>query len=204
MWRGLKAFWFGILHVNYRGYVYIWANVLWALLSIPLITAPAAWAGLMKMSHEAYHNPSTNIHVFWEGFKENFQRGLVLALLNFIIVGINIWNLIAYRQSSGVEVAALRVLWLSVLWVWFTIQLYMWAIFYEMETPTLWGAMRNAFVMLTLNLPFSVGLWIGIIPVLIVSTLLPGAWFLLTGGVIAAVATNAVADRLRSAGFRNN
>jgi uncharacterized membrane protein YesL len=204
MFSGLKAFWRGILHLNHRGYVYVWANVLWVFLSLFIITAPAAWAGLMKMSHHAYYHPSTDIHDFWDGFKENFKRGLVLTLLNFIIIGINIWNLAAYRESVGVGVIALRLVWLSVLWVWFTVQLYMWALFYEMETPTLWGAMRNALVMLVLNPFFTLGLWLGLILLLIFSTVLPVSWLLLTGGALAAIANSAVRDRLQNAGYKKD
>lgn len=204
MLSGIKAFWHGILHLNHRGYVYVWANVLWACLSLLIIPAPAAWAGLMKMSHRAYRHPSTDIHDFWDGFKENFKRGLLLTLLNVVIVGINVWNLAAYRDSSGIGVIGLRIVWLSVLWVWFTVQLYMWALFYEMETPTLWGAMRNALVMIVLNPMFTIGLWLGVTLVLIFSTMLPITWLLLTGGALAAIANSAVQNRLQNAGYKKD
>ncbi len=204
MFAGLKAWWRGLMHLNHRGYIYIWANVAWIVLSLPIITAPAAWAGLVKMSHCAYHHPSTDIHDFWEGFKENFKRGLVMAALNIVIVGINLSNLLAYREASGVWVIALRIFWIFILWLWFTIQFYMWSLFYEMENPTLFGTLRNALVMIVLNPFFTIGLWMGVIVLLVLSTMLPAAWLLLTGSALAAIANSAVLDRLRVARYKKD
>ncbi|NWF69413.1 MAG: DUF624 domain-containing protein [Chloroflexi bacterium] len=202
MWAGIRVWGRGLRHLNHRGYIYIWANVLWLLLSLPLVTAPAAWAGLMKMSYLAHRGPSADIHDLWEGFKENLKRGLLLTLLNVLIVGLNVSNLVAYMEAPGVFYAALRVIWLLLLLVWFTIQLYLWPLFYEMEQPRLWGALRNAAVMLILNPLFTLGLWLVLIPVILLSTALPAFWFLLTGSMLAAAANQAVLDRLQAAGLR--
>lgn len=203
MFAGLKAWWRGLAHLNHRGYIYIWANVLWFILSLPLVTAPAAWAGLVKMSGLAYQYPSTDIHDFWQGFKENLKTGLVMALLNLVVVGINFSNLAAYASSEGVGAVSLRVLWISVLWLWFATQFYMWPLLFEMKQPTLLGAMRNAVVMVVLNPFFTLGLWIGIILLVMLSTAFGAAWLLLTGSALAAIANSAVTDRLQTAGYKN-
>jgi hypothetical protein len=69
-----------------------------------------------------------------------------------------------------------------------------------METPTLVGAFRNAAVMILLNPFFTLGVWLGVIVVVVLSTAFPAAWFLLTGAALAAIANSAVQDRLRAAG----
>jgi uncharacterized membrane protein YesL len=203
VWAGLKAWWRGIAHFNQRGYAYIWANVIWFVLSLPLITAPAAWAGLVKMTHRAQSSPTTDLRDVWEGFKENLVRGIIMAALNALVIGINVWNLLAYRYDDGATVIALRVVWLTVLFVWLTVQVYMWPLFYEMEHPTLFGAMRNAFVMLLLNPIFTIGLWVGLVILIAFSMVFPVAWMLLTVGMLAAIANTAVLDRLRTVRYND-
>lgn len=202
MWAGLRAVWRGLRHLNHRGYIYIWANVLWVVCSLPLVTAPAAWAGLVYMSHVAHDSPSATIRDFWDGFRANLRRGLVLALLNAVVIVINVSNLIVYQHMRGVEFIALRIFWLAALLLWFAFQLYLWPLFYEMESPRLAGAARNALVMMALNPLFTLGLWLGILLIALASTVLAASWFLLTGSLIAAIAVTAVRDRLIAGGYK--
>jgi len=202
MIAGLGVCWRGLRHLNQRGYIYIWANVLWVLLSLPILTAPAAWAGLNKMSHQAYTQTSADLTDFWDGFRENLKRGFVMAVLNIVIIGVNLSNLTAYQNQSGLIFLALRWIWILLLLFWVTLQFYMWPLFYEMKEPTLRGALRNALVMMMLNPGFTLGLWIGTGLIIVFSTVLVAAWLLLTGGALASIATGAVLDRLASKGLR--
>ena len=202
MFSGLRAWWRGLRHLNQQGYIYIWANLLWAALSLPIVTAPAAWAGLVRMSTLAHTTPTANVHDFWQGFRENLRPGLALGVLNAVIVIVNVSNFQAYREQTGGLMVLLRAVWLLTLAVWFAVQFYLWPIYYQMEQPTIRGAMRNATVMVLLNPAFTLGLWVGVVVVLIFSILFFPAWLLLTGGALAAIATGAVLDRLEAAGYR--
>ncbi|HEX2622417.1 MAG TPA: hypothetical protein VHL11_19795, partial [Phototrophicaceae bacterium] len=91
-----------IRHLNHRGYIYIWANLAAIVCSLPLVTAPAAWAGLVRLSTESYLSPTADLHDFWQGFRENLRRSLILSLLNLVIIGINGSNLVTYRDQSGI------------------------------------------------------------------------------------------------------
>lgn len=202
MFEGLLACWRGMRHLEHRGYIYIWANLLWVALSLPLITAPAAWAGLVALSRAAYNGPSANINDFWDGFWANLKRGVFAGLLNVGVIGVSLGNLHFYREQSGVLFDVLRVVWVGVLLVWLTLQFYMWPLLYEMKTPTLKGALRNAAVMILLNPLFTFGLMLGVALVIVFSTVLMALWIVLTGGLLAAIATGAVLDRLETAGLR--
>jgi hypothetical protein len=202
MWDGLRAWWQGLRHFEHRGYIYIWANVFWFVLSLPLITAPAAWAGLMYMSHRAYYSPSANVNDFWEGFKSQLKPTLPLVFVNFFFVGFGVGNFWLYRGQTGPFLDLLRVIWLIGLIGWLTVQLYLWPLYYEMAQPMLWGAVRNAVVMLLLNPGFTIGLWLGIALMLVLSTFFGVPWLLLTGSALAAVANSAVVNRLQVAGIR--
>lgn len=204
MFAGLRAWWRGLRHLNHRGYIYIWANVLCLLLMLPLVTAPAAWAGMIRMSRAAYLSPAADVHEFWAGFRENLRRGLLLGVVNILVVIVTWVNLTAYRTETGLFFNVARITWTLALLLWITMQLYLWPIFYEMETPSLRGAMRNALVMIVLNPLFTLGFMIGVALIVAFSSVFVVAWGLLTFGAIAAVSTAAVFDRLEAAGFRKD
>jgi uncharacterized membrane protein YesL len=201
MINGLQAGWNGLHHLQYRGYQYIWLNLLWIVLSLPIITAPVAWAGLIRFSYYAHRRPTVSFDEFWQGFRENLKRGAMIGILNIVIVVVNVSNLVAYQHVSGAAVAVLRVVWLLALVGWFAVQLYVWPLLYAMEQPSLKGAYRNAIVMIVLNPLFTLGVWLVCIVVVVFSTAFPVAWLLLTGGALAAIANTAVQDRLRAAGY---
>lgn len=192
----LRVVWRALRHLNHRGYVYIWANFAALLCSLPIITAPAAWAALVKLSYQAHLSPTTDLDDFKDGLKENLRRGLLMGVLNLIVVGINVVNLMGYTGQSGTLVGVMRFVWVGTLAVWFSVQFYMWPIFYHMEQPALLGAMRNALVMIYLNPFFTLMLWLIIALILAASTALVAAWALLTLSTLAVIATEAVFDRL--------
>ncbi len=115
MIAGLQVVARGLRHLNQRGYIYIWTNVLWALLTLPLVTAPAAWAGLVKVTYAAQTQPTAEISLFWEGFRQNLRRGLVMFALNVIVIVINVTNLVAYGGQTGLVVDFARTFWILTL-----------------------------------------------------------------------------------------
>jgi uncharacterized membrane protein YesL len=188
-----------IQHLNERGYIYVWANLLWIALTLPVITAPAAWAGLAHLTHCAHTARQVSLSDFWEGFRANFWRGLVIGLITVVILMINVTNFLAFQPANPLVMTTLRAIWIGTILIWFSIQLYMWVLLDEMANPTLIGALRNAAVMVALNPLFTLGLWPGILIIAILSTVLTPAWLLLTGSMIAVLGTTAVLDRVREA-----
>jgi uncharacterized membrane protein YesL len=183
-------------HLNHRGYIYVWGNLLAVVCSIPIVTAPAAWAGLVKMSYNAHFSPTSDINDFWSGFKENLGRSLVMTALNLLIIVVNLTNLYAYQMQNDLGTNLMRVVWVGALFIWFTVQFYMWPIFYHMQTPTLLGAMRNALVMLYLNPFFTLIVWLGVVVVVGLSIVLIPAWVLITISTLVCFATGAALDRM--------
>jgi uncharacterized membrane protein YesL len=188
--------------INQRGYQAVWGNILWFVLTLPVVTAPAAWAALVWMQRQAIIQPSSTTEYFWEAFKLHFKRSLVVLGLSVVIVGINLTNLLVYATDSSLQGAVLRAIWVLVLAAWFTVQFYLWPLLYEMEKPDLWTAFRNAALMLLLNPGFTMGLWLVIGVLAVISTVLTAAWFVLTGSFLAILANVAVMNRLAKAGLR--
>jgi hypothetical protein len=202
MFAGLQAVWRALRHLNHRGYVYIWANLLWVVLSLPLVTAPAAWAGMVRMSYLAHTRPTADLRDLWDGFRQNLRRGLVIFVLNVVLVGVNISNLTAYAGQTGLLYDIGRSVWIGVLVVWAAIQFYLWPLLYEMKQPSLKGALRNAAVMVYLNPVFTLAVLACAALIALLSTVFFASWLLISGGALAAIANSAVFDRLAAAGLR--
>ncbi len=195
MTNGFRVLWRALRHINLRGYLYIWANLAAVVCMLPLVTAPAAWAGLVCLSYQAHTQRSTGLDAYWQGFRENLGRGALLFAANVLILGVNFSNLASYPAVDALTLG-LRVLWLAAIVLWLMIQLYLWPIFYHMQTPTLWGALRNAVLMLWLNPAFSLVIALGVTLVVVLSSVLVAAWLLLTFSTLAVIATGAALDRL--------
>lgn len=183
-------------HLNHRGYLYIWGNVLWALLSLPLITAPLAWAALCFLSYQSYRSYSVTLDDFWLTFRTYWRQGLSFGLINLLILLVNGSNLLVYGTASE----WIRLVWALTLALWLLVQLFMWPFFFHMARPTWWGALRNAGVLLLLNPLFALTVGLGALLVVAFSMAFPVAWVLLTGSALATLANAAVESRLEAAG----
>ncbi len=190
--------------MNQRGYVYIWANVFWAVLTVLVVTAPAAWAGMVRMSYRLHRQPSAGLDDFWQGFRENLKRTVPIALANALFLFVCLSNFISYANAPGVGFLFLRGVWMLTLALWISVQYFAWCFFYAMRRPTFVGALRNAGVLLLHNPLFCAGVMLGAGVIAAISTVLPAAWFLITSGALAAIANSAVQDRLRKAGLERD
>src|SRR5690606_15776417 len=110
--RVLHVLWQIVKHLNYRGYIYVWANLLWIALTLCIITAPAAWAGLMILTYRAHTQAQVNFDDFWDGFKKHFWRAMLNAVISLVIIIVNISNLLNYSPVNlfGNMIALLWIL----------------------------------------------------------------------------------------------
>jgi uncharacterized membrane protein YesL len=194
MIEALKAIFSSLNQMRHNGYAYIWANMAFMVLALPMITLPAAYSALMRVGHAAHTAPhESDLALLWETFKENFWRSLLWGLAHALFAVVNFSNLATYSGWYG-----LRVIWLAAGIVWIGVLLYTWPLYYEMEQPDLWGATRNAVIMVLQNPLFTVVLvmWVSIL--VVVSTILVANWALLTWCAIAALANAAVMNRLNA------
>ena len=112
MITGLRAVLRGLSRLNQGGYLYVWCSVACALLSLLVITAPAAWAGLVRLSWTAQRQPTAGWDDFWAGFRENLVRGALIAVVNVVFWAIWITNWLSYAPAPGIGYAILRGFWL--------------------------------------------------------------------------------------------
>jgi uncharacterized membrane protein YesL len=194
---GLRAIWRGLRNVQLAGYSYIWANVAFVALSLPIFTFPAALSALFRVSHVAHTEPSSaDLSLFWDTFRTNLVKAMPWGLLNLLFAVVNFANLQSYANASEPIIVALRATWILAGFIWLAMILYTWPIYYEMRSPTIAGATRNALIMVFQNPVFTLVMLSAVLMLSFMSTILMAAWLLLTFGAIASLANAAVLDRL--------
>lgn len=153
MMDGLRAVGRGLRSVQTAGYAYIWANLAFIVVSLPLVTAPAAWSALVRVAYQAQTHPAeADLALFWETFRANLLRALPWGLLNALFAVINFGNLVFYATVPGIGAALLRGVWILAGLIWLGALLYTWPLFfYEMVESSVSGAVRNALLMVLRN-----------------------------------------------------
>ncbi len=189
----------GFVQFEHYGWLYVMANLASVVLSIPVITIPAAYAGLSRLSHTAQTTPTATFSDFWVGFRAHLWRGVAAAIANIVILGILWSNFASYIAQEDLLFTLLRTAWIIILVVWLSVQLYTWPILEEMKQPNLRGALRNAGVMMLQNPIFTLVLLAALTLIAILSIALVIPLFLVTGSMIACIANAAVLDRLEIA-----
>jgi uncharacterized membrane protein YesL len=191
----MRVIWRGIVQFERYGWLYVVMNIVAIALSIPLITAPAAYAGLCHFSHTARTNLTASFSDYWEGFRANLGRGLLVGIANILIFGMLWRNSVYYSNQTGLILVGLRIIWLTIFVIVMSIEFYLWPILEEMERPNLREGIRNALVMTLTNPVFTLLLLTTTLLVVTISimTILP--LFLITYSFIACLSTAAVLDR---------
>jgi uncharacterized membrane protein YesL len=170
-------------------------NVVTIVLSIPIITAPAAYAGLCHFSYTVQTNLTASFSDYWEGVRANLRHGLLIGVANVLIFGMLWSNWIYYANQTGTVLIGLRIIWLTIFVVVIGVEFYLWPILEEMEHPNLHEGIRNALVMLLTNLGFSALLVIVVLLLLAISIVTAVPMLLIAPSLIACVSTAAVLDR---------
>ncbi len=197
MISALGALWHGLNDVRVKGYTYIWSNILFVVCCLPIVTLPAALSALYRVSYEAQTSPSNaDLDLFWQTFKANFWRGLGWGLAHIAFVVVNFTNLSAYADSPGTVAGVLRLVWISAAFIWLGVFLFTWPFYYQMEQPSLWGATRNALVMVLQNPFFTLMILVVVVLIGWLSTVLVAMWFVLTFGIFTAIGTSAVLGQI--------
>jgi uncharacterized membrane protein YesL len=126
------------------------ANVLWLLMSLLIVTWPAATAGLFALVRRIVTEElddvtlETRIGDFWDGFRAHWQRGTLVTLLDLAGVGIIVVAFVFYGRST---VEPLR--WLVgpialVLIAWLAANLYVYPLLLHRRYSTAWEVLREA------------------------------------------------------------
>ncbi len=166
-------------------------NVLWLLLTIPVVTAPAAMAALFYATNQLGHDQPARADIFFQGFRKYFWVSWRWTLLNLAVIAISIYNFLFYGRFAGGLGAALQGFFLAALFLWMLFQMYVFPMLMEQSQPSLIQAMRNSFILHMSNLGIGIALLLILVLLAALSSLVVIPWVIMTVA-ISAFLTNRV------------
>jgi len=165
---------------------YFIVNIVWFFFTVLLVTAIPAAAGLYYATNELAHHRSSGLDAFFEGAKKYFwiswKWGLPNLLFGFLFT-VNFWF---YDYINWEYADYMRLLFYFLVFVWASINVYIFPFLIQQGKPVLRTAVRNS-VITFLRFPTqSIGLLLFYaILVWVSSFYLPALWLLATGAIIA-------------------
>ena len=173
-------------------------NIIWFLLTLPIVTAFPAAAGLYYATNQLAHQKGAGWKTFFDGFRIHFWLSWRWGLLNAIILIVLVSNIVFYRQLEAEWSVWLGGVIIGVSILWGIIQLYTFPFLLEQEKQRLSTALRNSIVLLaTRPAPvLSVALLTLVLVVLSTVIALP-AWFFFTASLSVYLANKVVIDSVK-------
>jgi uncharacterized membrane protein YesL len=165
-------------------------NLLWFALTLPLVTAPPAAAGLYFAVRQLANQQPADWRTFFEGFREHFWLSWRWGLLNLIVLAglaANLWFYGLVEAEWGLWAQAG---FMALLALWCLLQVYTFPLLLEQHDRRLRVALRNSIVFYLRRPGLSLGLALIIALLAAISlVLVPPAWLVLTGSLCAYLAT---------------
>lgn len=172
-------------------------NIGWLLAQLLVVTGPPATAVLYAMSRRTLDGDFWDQSDVWHAFRTLFWPAWRWALINGVIVGVAVFNLLSYPDASEGVLRLLRPLWIGVLLLWGSLNLFYWPFWLEQEDTSMRNTYANCGRFLLLNLlPTGVLLLLCILLVVIsIAAILPLSLALMTW--LALIGVTAVQHALQ-------
>jgi hypothetical protein len=136
------------LKIYYDFVALIKMNMLWFLLTLPILTAPGAMAGLLYAINQLAKNKSVNAHTFFEGFRKFFWVSWRLTLLNAAVFFMAYLNFVFYQgMQESINNWAFGIV-LGLVFIWAVLQMYILPLLIEQDSQQLLAAVRDSMVLL--------------------------------------------------------
>lgn len=100
-------------------------SALWLLAQVLVIPGPPATAALYAMTREMYDGRYWGATDVWAAFKAHFWPAWKWGALNWLVIGVGLYNVSTFWYVSGVW-RGLRVVWLAALAVWLALNTFYW------------------------------------------------------------------------------
>ena len=173
-------------------------NIIWFLLTLPIVTAFPAAAGLYYATNQLAHQKGAGWKTFFDGFRIHFWLSWRWGLLNVIIILVAVSNIQFYGQLKAEWSVWLRgvIIGLSILWG--IITLYTFPFLLEQEKQRLSTALRNSMVLLaTRPAPVLSVAFLSLMLAVLSTVIALPAWFFFTASLSVYLANKVVIDSVK-------
>lgn len=173
------------------------ANLLWLALSLPLITAPAALAGLYYFVDLAVRGQDPRITSFFTGFWRYFAQSWALSALNFGILAVLLVNFVFYlgQAKEWMRIIAIPMFYLLLLWL--CVQTYLFPLMLQSKRTMNPVPLFKAALRLTMAEPIYSGVIVlAVLAWIALNVALAGPILVLTTAGVAVIHTRATLTAL--------
>src|SRR5947207_2826244 len=86
---------------------FVLANLLWSVFALPIITLPAATAGLFTVMSQRVRGQQTELfQEFFGAMRRLWRKATIIALLNLLLAGLLFINLSIFRLMNTLDLMA--------------------------------------------------------------------------------------------------
>jgi len=194
MWRTIKVLYDEL-------FLWVWLSVLWWVGTVLVLPAAPVAAGLHAVANRSANYKRVDSGFFWDAAKGNIKRSWLLVGMNFVLLGLVIWNIAYYANSPSTWGRFVVILWL---WVLVLVKMsgqYLLPLYFQQDDPSLRLLVRNAFILALQHPLYTLLMLIFQITLVVVSfaTVLP--IFLLMPAAVAVAANVGLVSMLQEMGL---
>jgi len=162
------------------------SNIFWVLMLLPILTIPAAFAGLYYSTSRLVWNERITKKLFFVGFKKYSKASYICFFSNIIVIGLLLFNIDYSVQFPQIDwLRYLRGVYWVLLGIWSLLQIYVFPLLIHQEKPRLFLALRNSALLWFKHITFSLLLSGIVILLVIASVYFYPLGFVISGGLIA-------------------
>ena len=143
----LRLFWKALVNAYDAGWELVLINMLWFILSFPIITLPITMAGMAYYTHELAHGESISWKDFFIGIKKFFWPSMryLLANLTFLFLVLFYLRLFGALNNSLTPIITGLIYGFAVTWL--LLIPFVLPLMIEQEKPSLRTAFKNTIIM---------------------------------------------------------
>lgn len=182
-----QFFWLSYDHIG----LLILANLLWILLSLPLVTAPAATAGLFYLTARISRREDASLRDLLIGFRLFFKPALMIGLVDAAIaiilwVNVDFYSHLGGRASIPGMLFAGLIIWATAFWVLIHAHLFPLLISGEKGVRSLF---RKSALLTLHNPAFTIGITVQSISLTVITAMTGVGLFAVAGALTAVLLT---------------
>jgi hypothetical protein len=178
-------------------YILAFANMVWFLLQIPIVTGPVATATMYVIARKVVDREYLDLRSTLSDLRGMFLPSLIWGFLNLIIIGVLVGNFIAYQDQYGLVWGVLRVAWGSFALIWIGANLFYWPFWLAQTDRRLITTFKNSIVFLLKNPVFGFSILVVCAVFVIVGTIMTVPLVVLLISWLALIGVLAVEEGLK-------
>lgn len=133
-------------------FIFTVLNIGWLLAQLLIVTGPPATAVIFAMSRRSMAGDFWDHRDVWSAFLRLFWPAWRWAALNLVVIGVAVFNLLAYEANDGSIWRWLRFVWVVALVIWGSLNLFYWPFWLAQSDKSIRTTYANCGRFLLLNL----------------------------------------------------